>query len=80
MSESVHGREVVALLAENTSGMNKIDLLVLIEQAFPANLFHTCKVKGMDKVEILANMMTKGRIVELNGILTAKTSCGCKNK
>ncbi|MFT7682040.1 MAG: putative metal-binding protein [Moritella dasanensis] len=79
MSESVHGREVVALLTAQPAGINESVLLALIEQTFPVGLFHTCKVKGMDKNQILANMMTKGRIVEQNGILTAQTSCGCKH-
>ncbi|SQD77284.1 DUF2492 family protein [Moritella yayanosii] len=80
MSKSVHGREVVALLAAKVAGIDQAALLALIEQEYPLDLFHTCKVKGMDKNQILANMMAKGRIVELNGILTAQTSCGCKNK
>ncbi|QFI37528.1 DUF2492 family protein [Moritella marina ATCC 15381] len=78
MSESVHGREVVALLAATPAGMSEVALLALITQAYPLNLFHTCKVKGMNKNQILVNMMTKGRIVESDGILTAQTSCGCK--
>ena len=73
MSESVHGREVVALLAAKAAGMDQVTLLALIEQEYPLDL-------GMDKNQILTNMMTKGRIVELNGVLTAQTSCGCKNK
>lgn len=80
MSESVHGREIVALLAATPLGMNEATLFALIEQVYPADLFHTCKVKGMNKKQVLENMMQKGRIVELNGILTAETSCGCKNK
>lgn len=80
MSESIHGREVVALLAEAPQGLKQAALLALMEQQFPVGLFHTCKVKGMDNMQILANMMTKGRIVEQGDVLLAKTSCGCKNK
>jgi len=80
MTESIHGRDIVALLAAQSQGMKEAELLNLIGKQFPQDLFHTCKIKGMDKTQILANMMTKGRIVERNNVLVAETSCGCKNK
>jgi len=80
MTESIHGREIVALLAAQPQGMKEAELLNLIGQQFPHDLFHTCKIKGMDKTQILTNMMMKGRIVEKNSLLVAETSCGCKNK
>lgn len=78
MSESVHGREIVALLASQPNGMQEAELLSLIEAQFRNDLFHTCKVKDMNKSQILASMITKGRIFEQGDVLVAKTSCGCK--
>ncbi|QUM76566.1 DUF2492 family protein [Moritella sp. 24] len=78
MSESVHGREIVALLAAQPEGLKEADLLSLIEQQFPNGLFHTCKVKDMNKAQILASMISKGRIIEQDGILVSKVGCGCK--
>ena len=80
MAESIHGREIVALLAAQPRGMKETELLNLIGKQFPQDLFHTCKIKGMDKTQILAKMMAKDRIVERNSVLVAETSCGCKNK
>jgi len=79
MSESVHGREIVALLATQPKGLKESELLKLIEQEFPNDLFHTCKVKDMNKSQILASMITKGRIFGQGGVLVAKASCGCKH-
>lgn len=79
MSKSVHGREIVALLAAQPTGMTEGALLSLMEQQFPEGLFHTCKVKGMDKAQILASMIAKGRISEQDSVLVAQASCGCKH-
>lgn len=79
MSESVHGREIVALLASQPNGMQETELLSLIEQQFPTNLFHTCKIKDMNKEQVLANMVAKGRIFAQQGVLVAKAGCGCKH-
>lgn len=79
MSESVHGREIVALLASQPNGMQEAELLNLIEQQFPVNLFHTCKIKDMNKEQILASMIAKGRIFAQQDVLVAQAGCGCKH-
>ena len=81
MSVSTHGKEIVALLAQQPQGLSMVELIAAMAQQFPHGVFNTCKVKGMNSAEIIAAMITKGRIQQQGDLLLAASSgCGCNHK
>jgi probable metal-binding protein len=78
---SVHGHDLLALLAERPDGFTAEDLGSAILERFGSGVrFHTCSRQDMTSEEVLMLFFSKGRIAEkADGRLVLMSTCGCGN-
>ena len=78
LHNNVHGHAVLELLVEKALSRGELD--AELTRRFGAEVrFCTCSAEGMTREELLGMLIGKGKIVEVDGVLTADPARICKH-
>ncbi|PKF61931.1 DUF2492 domain-containing protein [Psychromonas sp. psych-6C06] len=65
MSESIHGHQVIEMIAQSKKTFSKTELKERIEEKFGKNSrFHTCMGSDLSADELIEFLSEKGKIIE----------------
>ncbi len=81
MNESVHGHEVMRMIAAAPEPYSRKQLSDAVETQFGQHArFHTCSAQGMTLDELLQFLSERAKLTEVNGLLNVPRESICDHE
>ncbi|MEH6453191.1 MAG: YecH family metal-binding protein [Psychromonas sp.] len=78
MNESIHGHQVMELMASSTESHTESELLAIIASTFGENArFHTCMDENLTSKNLIDFLTSKGKLVESDQGLSLALNNSC---